>query len=255
MPLFSNNEITLKIEKLYGVRAVECGLSNYSYGHNPDVDAGGAEQIWHYGGIEVLPSTNAIDTISSTNAGDTEILYVRGKIYNADGDFEDVIQTPTLNGQNKVVLSTPLARVLQFYNNNGTALLGNVYIYEDDTIVAGVPQTAANVHGLITIGDEQGANSLYSVDGDKYTALTQLIVSVGTQTNASVEFLLQVRNKDKVWRTVFNTSVPTTGGSFEFDLTIPYIIVPNSDVRILALTSGNNVTAYATAAYKCFQVI
>jgi len=252
MALFSDIEVTRKIQKLYGVSAVECGLSNFSYGHNIDLDSGGYEQVWHYGGIEVLPTTNAIDTISSSNTGDTEIIFFKGKIYNADGNLEDVEQTAILNGQNKVVLSTPLARVLQMYNNNGTPLLGDVYIYEDDTIITGVPQTAANVHGLITICDEQAANSLYTVDGDKYTAITQIVISVGTSNNAVAEFLIQQKLKDKVWRTLFNT---TTTDTFEFDLTIPFISPPNTDIRVLAKTGGNNLEVSATMGFRCYQVV
>jgi len=252
MALYTEHQVTVKINHDYGVRAVPCGVHFYSYGHNPDLDSGGFEQVWHYGGIEVLPTANTIDTVSSTNIGDTVELFIEGRIIDADGDFVTVNQTVILNGQNKVVLDTPLARVMQIYNNNGVNLLGDVYIYEDDTILLGVPQTAALVHGYIILGDNQAANSLLTVEGDKFFAITELIVSVGTKTNAAAEFLLQVREQGKVWRTVFNTSIPTTGGTFEFDLTVPYVLPPNSDARILAETTGNNVEVSATIGGSCF---
>jgi hypothetical protein len=252
MALFSDHQATVKIQKEYNVRAVPCGEHFYTYGHNIDLDAGGFEQVWHYGGVEVLATANTIDTISSSNASDTEVIKIIGRIINADGDFVAVTQTATLNGQNKVVLTTPLARVMDIYNNNGSSLLGDVYIYEDDTIVLGVPQTAALVHGMITVGDNQGANSLLTTEGDKFFAITQLVISVGTKTNASAEFLLQVKNQGKVWRTIFNTSVPTTGGSFEFDLTVPYIVPPNADIRLLSETTGNNVEVSAAVGGTCF---
>jgi hypothetical protein len=255
MGLFTDHQATVKISKDYGVRAVPCGQSRYQFGHNPDLDAGGFEQVWHYGGIEVLPTANTIDTISSSDAGDTAVLLIEGKILNADGGVESLTQTATLDGQNKVVLTTPLYRMGVAYNNNGTEYLGDVYIYEDDTIVLGVPQTPAKVHGFVLIGDNQTANSLLTVNYDTYLIVNQLVVSVGSKVNAATEFAIQLKLQNGVWRTVYNVGIGADGGSFEFDFTVPFILPPNSDLRILVETLANNVAAYAVVGADCFLVV
>ena len=79
---------------------------------------------------ETYVSSNIIDTISSNNSSDTQEVVIEGHtISGSDLTFSS--QTATLNGQNKVTLSTPLARATRVYNNGSADLLGSVFVYED----------------------------------------------------------------------------------------------------------------------------
>ena len=104
-------------------------------------------------------TTNAIDSISSSNSGDTQDVKIQG----LDGDFNIIEQTVTLNGQNRVALSTPLIRVFRGKNNGLTAFAGSIYVYENTTISSGVPTDLTKVRLLIDDGNNQTLMALYTI--------------------------------------------------------------------------------------------
>lgn len=247
---------TIQIQKRFNKRAVPCGISRFNFGRNPDIDTGGSEQVWNYGGIEVLPTTNAIDTISSSSASDTgHRIYIEGIAENSKGEWVDVKQTVALNGQNKVTLDQPLIRVLSAYDIDGDSHAGDVYIYEDDTITAGVPQTAANVHLLIRTEDQASGKSVMSTPSNRFFVVHQIIATVSRKTKANVDFLLQIRTQGNVWRTVFQMNVTAEQGTNKVEATIPFIVPPKSDLRILASTDTNNTEVTSDISGTCFLVI
>ncbi len=200
------------------------------------------EMIWQQGGIETLIATNAIDTVSSSDAGDTQDVTIEGHTISGS-DLTFVTQSATLNGQTKVVLTTALARASRIYNNGNTDFAGNIYVYEDDTITAGVPQTAAKVH-LKTARNQslKAATSISSVD---YYLITNFHGSVNKKTTGIVDFRLQIRRSGKVFRDVVLGSSASTGGNLDLEFK-PYIIAPkNSDIRITGTGSTTNIAASA----------
>ena len=191
---------------------------------------------------ETYISTNGITHISSSDAGDTQAVKIEGHTISGS-DLTFVVQSTTLDGQNKVALTTPLARVTRVYNDDSTDFAGSIYVYEDDTVSAGVPTTNSKVHLIVPIGENQsfkGATAVSSVD---YWLLTGMAASVNEKTAATVDVELQIRMPGKVFRTQFNFTVASTGSNslpIELD---PVIIVPkNSDVRMRAKASTNNVS-------------
>ena len=72
------------------------------------------ETVWTVGGMETYVTGNTIDTISSSSALDTQELVLECHTVTGSGldqQFIFLTQTITLNGQNKVTLPTPVARV------------------------------------------------------------------------------------------------------------------------------------------------
>lgn len=126
--------------------------------------------VWAYGdtlATEVLPTTNAIDTVSSSSTSDTGTVVIEGHTISGS-DLTFVVQTATLNGRNKVVLTTPLARATRIKNTGAADFVGDIYVYEDDTISAGVPTTSTKVHVTARAGygnqSLKCATSISSVD-------------------------------------------------------------------------------------------
>lgn len=228
------------------------------FGKHLDLDtADGQATVWTLGSRagsenETYVTTNAIDTISSSDAGDTQEVFIEGHTVSGTGassQFTFVTQTATLNGQNKVTLSTPLARVSRAYNNDLSTFAGDIFIYEDTTISAGVPSDFTKAHMEIrgTIGDTQSFKAATTFSNSDYFICTGGFASIRRATAASVDFQFEVRRPGGVFRPVSRINLNSSGAGFaqvQFD---PYVIVPkNSDVRIVAATSANNTEVDAT---------
>jgi len=192
---------------------------------------------------ETYATTNAIDKFSSSNAGDTQSIVVEGhKLVGTD--FVFVRQTVTLVGQTETALTTALARVSRVYNNNSTDFAGIIYIYEDDTVTAGVPQTDAKVHLMISAGQtNQSEKTATTISSTEYLIITSAFGSVNTKASTPLADLqIQIRLYGKVFRTVAIAAIATAGSNsvtVSFD---PVVVIPkNADIRIRALGSANNI--------------
>lgn len=155
-----------------------------------------------------------------------------------------VTQEATLDGQNKVTLSTPLARITRMFvkeQNRAANLVGTVYGYVDGAITAGVPNTASSVKIMIKAGKNQSQKASTSLSNQDYWLLTSIDISVLEKTTAFVDVELEVRREGGVFREQVNVTASSTCTSvFDFD---PYLIVPkNSDVRLQATAGGANTS-------------
>jgi len=188
---------------------------------------------------ETYVSTNIIDTVSSSSGSDTEILTVEGHTIDGSGDFTFVVQSATLDGQNKVTLSTPLARMTRMYNANSTDLVGTVYGYQDSAITSGVPNTGSLVHCVIPAGLNQSEKCSTTISSTDYWLITSIRGGVVEKTLSYGDFNLEVRLQGGVFRDIQDfTSGSGSDGGYKFK---PYLIIPpNSDVRIRATASANN---------------
>lgn len=211
------------------------------FGRNPSA-AGSFETVWQTGGDETYVTTDAIDTVSSSDAGDTQEIVIEGHTI-SNGLLTFSTQTATLDGQNKVVLATPLARMTRLYNNGTSDFAGTVYGYEDDTVTAGVPDTASKVHLTVTNGNqsEKASTSISSTD---YLIVTGIELFVFTKTDETVEFIgefREVAETPKVWRRVYSATSNSKSNAF-FEAFNPPIIVPkNHDIRLRAKSDGTAV--------------
>lgn len=226
----------------------------YKFGRNADVSTD-FETVWRTGGDETYVSTNAIDTISSSNTGDTQEVVIEGHTISA-GILTFVSQTKTLNGQNKVVIDTPLARMTRLYNNGTTNFAGTIYGYEDDTVSSGVPQTASKIHITVNNGN-QSEKASTSISNTDYWFITEFRGYCFDKTAAVVEFEIQTRqvaSTPKVWRTLFETS-GTNGQPTDIKFDPVFIVPKNHDVRIRAKADGANTDIGAAMGGYLAKVI
>ena len=198
------------------------------------------ELVWSQGGNETDPSTNAIAYVSSSSGSDTIGLTIEGHTVDGNGDFTFVVQTKTLAGQTKTALDTPLARCSRAYVTGNTANVGDVYIYEDDTVSSGVPQTASKIHGKIDAGLNQTFKAKTTFSSTDYFICTGGYGSIEEKTASVVDFRFDVRQKGSVYRPVLTISTNGTPILYSFK---PYAIIPaNADVRVMARASGANTS-------------
>lgn len=219
------------------------------FGKSAELTAGARETVWPLGGNEVYVQSNVIDTLSSSSALDVYEVYLECHTVTgsgADQQFTFLTQTVTLNGQNKVLLPTPVARVSRMFNNNGTDLTGQVYCYQDTPIVAGVPSDLTKVHAIIPQGFNQTFKAATTFSNEDYYILTGGFGSVSNKQAANVDFYLEVRTPGKVFRQGAAVSASSTGGSWSVELD-PAIIVPkNADIRITCEASASGAVVFGS---------
>lgn len=231
------------------VSVLEKGKSLRFFGDNPDVGTV-RETVWGVGGNETYVTTNVIDTVSSSNASDTQVIQIEGHTVSGSGtsqQFTSVIQTATLNGQNKVVLTTPLARINRIENVSVTPLAGDVYGYEDDTLSGGVPTTATKIHIKIRGTDSCNASEkcATTLSNEDYFIMTAVSGGISHKSAASGGFYLETRTPSLSFKEIYKFSADRGSGTVQviFD---PYLIIPkNSDIRIRAEASASNTALLA----------
>jgi hypothetical protein len=215
------------------------------FGSIDAIQADTPADVWEYGvtpGAELYTwSVGAvIDTMSSSDADDDELTTIEG----LDVDGLPVTQTKALNGQNKVSI-TPLSRVNRVFNANGTVYEGNVYVYEDDTIDAGVPDTVTKVRGYVSSGNGQTLQTNYTIPANKvgfFMGLeTSLTKGIGaTAVGANLKGI--TREFGKTFRVQDEFNLLSSGSSLKtYNFPTPLRFQPRTDFCPLADVSANNV--------------
>jgi hypothetical protein len=205
------------------------------------------ETIWNRAGNETYISDNLITTISSDDAGDSGACALEGHTIDANGDFTFLVQYPVLNGLSEVALETPLARASRIYNDSAIDWAGRIYVYEDDTVVLGVPQTTAKIHLQSDGAVNNSLKAATTISKDDYWLITSVYGSVNQKTSAVVDFRYEIREKGKVFRERFLATAKQDGPAVTIALDPCIIVPPNSDFRITGVASTTNVAASAWA--------
>lgn len=207
------------------------------------------ETVWTVGGMETYVNANTIDSISSSSVNDSEEILLECHTVEGTGldqKFTFMVQTVTLNGQNRVALPTPVARVSRVFNNNGTNLEGVVTVYENTAIVGGIPTDTTKVHAQIPQGFNQSFKAATTFSDEDYYILTGGFGSVTYKQSAAANFYLEFRLPGKVFREGAAVSANSAGGAWQIDLD-PCVIIPkNSDVRITCQTNTQGSEVYAS---------
>jgi hypothetical protein len=115
------------------------------FGENPSVGTS-EEDLWTAGGKETLLTTGTTLYLSSTEAGADQTMLVEG----LDENWDPYQASVALTGQSQVQVGNTggWTRVFNgFQISPDPSEGGDVYIAESDTLTAGVPDTAAKVHG------------------------------------------------------------------------------------------------------------
>jgi len=210
------------------------------------------ETIWNQGGDEVYVTTNSIDTISSSDVGDTQPVLVDGHTVVGTGvnaQFTFVRQTVTLNGQNKVVLATPLARVQRARDTGSSLFAGDVYVYEDTDIVGGVPLDNTKIHVKILAGDQISRKAAFTVADNEYFILTNVIMSVNKLVSARVDFETKFRAPGGLFTPTIPVTINSDGIGTEQIKLYPYAAIPkNADVKVSATSSAVNTDVSAVVS-------
>jgi len=247
------NQAISVIKSTYGdtVSVEQKAKTLIKFGTNPAVGSSGRFTLWYTGQDDanetyIADNLNTIDTISSSSTSDTGVVSIEGHTMSG-GNRTFVVQTATLNGQNKVTLTTPLNRVTRVVHadQSSTDLVGEVYVYEDTTISAGKPTDTTKIHLTVPAGENQSQKASTSLSSQDYWVVTGFTAGYLEKTGSNVaDIRIEVKEVGGVWKPKSNPVVVTTGGN-SLRIYHPYIIVPtNSDVRLTAKssTTGQEIT-------------
>lgn len=208
------------------------------FGRNPDIDSGTVEDVWSQGGTKQYQSAGVSLFASSSNAGDTVDIEMQG----LDADGLRQTQVFTLTGQTKLAIpGTTWLREFVGFNVSSTNLLGDVYIYEDDTLTGGVPNTAANIRIKIDQAKQRTHMAIYTIPAT-YTGYMlhwySSLLRNNTAGAANVEIF--ARNNGQVF-TSQNIRGEMAGGKSDIDHPYPVALPfdPLTDLRMVADVTGN----------------
>lgn len=216
----------------------------HKYGHNSDIDIT-AEDIWDGGGDananSIYDFATAAETlyISSSDNGDVVNITVEG----LDASWDEQSVTQALVGQTKTEIGSSLTwmRSHRVFNAGSTALAGTVYIYADDTVTAGVPDTPGQIRAIITQGDEQTLMAVYTIPNGKTGFLMNWYASLTGKKDMFATVKMKKREFNGVFRTQEFLELASSGSSYlqhEFDL--PDSVPGKTDILITSDSSANN---------------
>lgn len=234
-----------EIERQFGqkVSIDRKGKSLIKFGKSAPLATGSLQTVWTVGGNETYVSTNTIDSISSSSALDTQEIYLECHTVDESGNFTFLTQTVALNGQNRVALPVPVARVSLIYNNNGTNLVGRVVVYENTTLVGGVPSDVSKIHIDIPQGLQESFKAATTFSSSDYFILTGGFGSVSLKQAGAADFYLEIKEPGKVFRQVAAVSA-ASASPWNINLDPAVIIPKNCDVRVRVETGTNNVVVF-----------
>ena len=229
------------------------------FGKSAPLNADSMATVWTVNNAdEVYVSSNLIDSISSSSLLDQEEIYIEGHTVTGTGfdqKFTFVSQTLNLNGQTRVALPIPLARVSIATNNNGSLLQGRVVVYENTTIVGGVPTDLTKIHIDIPLGFQESFKAATTFSDTDYYILTGGFGGVSGKQAASADFYLEVRLAGRVFTQSAAVTASSVGGNWNIELDPAVIIPRNADVRVVVEADTNNAIVFASFKGYLAEVI
>ena len=195
------------------------------FGHNAAV-AATDEMLWEYSTPYTYTAVAATMYISSSDNGDGQSYQVQG----LDANWEVQTQLVTAAGQTKTEIGTGLTwlRIFKVKNMGTTDNAGAVYVYENDTLTAGVPDTATKVRSMIGIGENESHTALFTVPAGQQVFVTTWY---GSEVAAKVTyFTLWVRPFGGVFQ--YKRGWAVKEDSFLHQFTVPLVFPAKTDIEM-----------------------
>jgi len=227
----------------------------YKFGQN-SVVGNSVETIWQQGGLYSYPPSATTMTVSSSNTNDTSAgtgartVLISG----LDGDYNEISETITLNGQTAVTTTNSFLRVnrgIVLTAGSGGANAGIIYV-GTGTVTTGVP---ANIYTTINgDGTNQSLQAFWTVPANYNAYIYQTNISTGNSSNtpAVLNTLLVARPHGGV----FNTKevIVITDGNHLQDYSFPITLTEKTDIEFRAESSSASVNFNVSASMNILYV-
>ena len=220
--------------------------SVFKFGFNPDVDDS-PETVWAEGGLYSYLSAATVLKISSSSADDasagTGARTV--ELQGLDGDYNQISETVTLNGQTAVNTTKSFLRIYRMVvKTAGTGAQNAGVIYAGTgTVTLGVP---ANKYATIAIGDNQTLMALWTVPAGHTAYLLQTDVTVATtQNNKYCTVHLVVRPDGEVFQVKDKFVKSESSHHPQYDIPLKFEEKTDIEVRAIGESSGADIAISA----------
>ena len=230
--------------------------SVYKFGNNAAV-TDSLETIWQQGGLYSYLSAATVLKVSSSSTDDasagTGARTV--ELFGLDGDYNEISETVTLNGQTAVNTTQSYLRINRMIvrsAGSGGANAGIIYA-GTGTVTTGVP---ANIYATINgDGSNQTLMALWTVPAGYTGYLMQYDVSNGTTSNtpAVCKLSLVARPFGEVFQ-IKDVKSLTTGMHIENTLVIPVKFTEKTDIEVRAISSSASVSFDISAAFEIIYI-
>lgn len=178
---------------------------------------------------------------SSSSAADTQTILLIGMVLDGS-DYVLKNEVFILDGQTKTALPTQWLRVFALQNVDNTDLVGDVWIYEDDTVSAGVPDNLSQAHGKITIGKGTSLQYIYTVPSNHVLLVDRSFTTV--QKGKAITLRAKFRPFGGVWLTF---SENEHDQAFKADSGLPFVLPAKGDIRVTCFAQDQGTT---TSSYS-----
>ena len=223
------------------------------FGHTAALATGATFPVtlWELALDYTFPSDSGVSLkISSSSGADTQVISVEG----LDVNFERQKVNVTLSGQTKVAITGTWTRVFRAWVTGSVNLVGQLYVYEDVAITAGVPDDLNFVRATVTSTEvhNQTLQAIYTVpDGDiKGALLIGYDINSGKISGgqeAQIEMALYKREEGQVRRVQQHISLYTGGNSsVTKEYRVEQFFKPRTDIfmQIFDVSTGSvNISA------------
>jgi len=210
----------------------------HKFGAAPDFDIGdGFVTVWDaakdsvtWQQMTISYSTSAIiNSISSTDAGDTQDIEIQG----LDSNYDLLVQTATLDGQNAVTFGTNLIRVFRMKNVGTTSNAGHIFCFEEGAVAAGVP-TASTIRAVMQPGNNQTLMAAYTIPNGKTGYMRDWYASTaGAKQDSQHSIRLLARPQGQVFQLKHLSNIAVTGTSYiQHSYTEPEVFAAKTDIEI-----------------------
>lgn len=223
-------------------------------GHDSNISTDLATVGNEIGVLHTYSTSADIDSISSDNAGDTHAMMVTG----LDANYSPVAaQAVTLNGQNRVALTTPLFRIQSIYNAGSTATQGIIWVYVNTALTAGKPIDLSKIRKSIhrTVGssgddvsNEISTSSSYTVPVGKrgFVVFGKMTVSDAK----AIKLTFWARQNGGVF--ILTHNIDVKNNNYDYFFKLPGVLAEKTDMEVRA--SVDVGTADISVAYDLILV-
>lgn len=240
--------------------------SVYKFGRNLTMSSGARSTIWDTGVANetyATVGTNPINRYSFSGA-QTQRMVVEGHVDDGSGNLTFVIvsvpgtgaTSTDFTGATLIVGGAAFAaagygfnHVSRAYNTESTALTEDFWVYQSgQTVTGGVPQDGTKTHLVVrgTDGLNQTNKAATAISKDDIGIITACRAGVQRNTDAVIDFALEVRENGGVFREKLVGPVARGAGATPLFTEAPYLILPPSSlVRVVGTASTNSVVGFA----------
>lgn len=219
------------------------GIIRAGYGGNVNdlSSADGLKEIWNGPGSRTKLAAPTTLYVSSTDTGDVGSIFIANGM---DADYNLIIATAVLNGQNQVQLSADIWKVYAMSVISGNHD-GAIYLAESDTLTAGVPDTDSKIQLVAPIisgvGLGFGSIAEFTVPAGKTAYITTLALTPSGSSNKDVTAYLAFDVGGSGTFVINPASFEMLGYNIEKQFIPPFSLPEKTTLSVLGKTTSSDV--------------